>query len=119
MCWLRILSLVGVAALLSASAGCGGGDGGPTTGEVTGRVCDAETGSGISGAEVTVETQAPVSTQADGSYTVTGVRTGDRDLSVTASTYEPYSTTVSVRAGTNNMDDIYLVPSGGGPPPPP
>lgn len=103
--------------------GCGGGGEAPPTGQVEGRVVDADTSSGVYPATVNVGTRS-TGTQADGSYSM-NVPLGTHDLTVAATGYLPFPApadppySVAISQGLNVIPDILLVPTGPVPPPPP
>jgi hypothetical protein len=95
---------------------CAGSGGGPTTGDLAGTVTDSASGSGIGGATVSVDNGAyTTTTGTGGSYSLTGLPTGDHSVVASATGYvssDPQTATIS--GGTTTTLDIALVASGGG-----
>jgi hypothetical protein len=91
--------------------GCGGGGGGGgTLATVTGYIADDSTLNGLSGAVVTIGGKDSDPSSVSGSFAVTTVPVGTRDLDVTLSGYQTFSGTVSLSAGSNYLGTLYLVP---------
>ena len=87
-----------------------------TTGSIAGLVIDVNSGSPVSGAAVSVDSGETDTTTAAGSYILTGVATGPRTVTVSASGYDSASSTTQVEDGLTSNLDISLnpVPVGGG-----
>lgn len=82
-------------------------------GSIGGRVIDAVSGYGIVGATITVGGVQDV-TGAEGSYSLTGVPSGDYvPLLASATGHQAFMTTVAIPAGGSTYLDITLVPSAG------
>ena len=86
---------------------------GPTTGSVAGTVTDASTGLPIAGATVATDTGQSDQTAANGTYTINNVPPGQRQVTASATGYDPESATVQVNAGQTANQDFALTPSGG------
>jgi TonB-linked SusC/RagA family outer membrane protein len=81
-------------------------------GSITGIVTDASTHAPVVGALVSIDsTHASIKTQGRGNFAMTGVRPGPHRVNVRLLGYRPYSTVVTVRAGTAAMLAIALTPS--------
>jgi len=111
------LALLACALLLAFAAGCGGG-GGATPGSVygvQGNVLDMASGTGVSGAVVTVGTAA-TKTDAQGGFELVGLTPGTQTISAEAPGYADCTESVSVAAGITTIPDLLLLES---PPLPP
>ena len=75
---------------------------------VTGRVTDATSGAGISGATVSVGTRT-ASTDGTGAYTLTGVPSGSQAVAASATGYEAAVKTVNLPAGGTVTTNFALV----------
>ncbi len=82
------------------------------TGTVRGRVTDAGTGRGVSEVSVTVSgTRLGASSGENGDFTIAGVPTGSRALTLRRIGYQPASRALTVNAGDNSTGDIALTVS--------
>ena len=82
------------------------------TGTVNGRVVDATSGQPVSAAQITVNgTTLGRSTGDDGRFTLSGVPTGSRVLTVRRIGYQQQTRSVTVSAGTSATVDFSLVTS--------
>lgn len=80
-----------------------------TTGSVRGRVTDAASGRGLGDVQVLVaDTRIGAISGADGNFTVTGVPTGTRTMTVRRLGYQPVTRTVTVTAGAAATLDVAL-----------
>jgi len=70
---------------------------------LTGYVKDSSTGSGISGATVSIAGKSTI-TDSSGRYTIIGLRPGTYTVSASASGYSSYSKTITLEPGTNHHD---------------
>ncbi|MBI5477971.1 MAG: carboxypeptidase regulatory-like domain-containing protein [Deltaproteobacteria bacterium] len=77
------------------------------TGDVTGTTVEESTFAPVAGATVEVGGKS-ATTGADGTFTVVGVAKGEQKLTVSASGYLPFSTTVSVDPGANDVGQLWL-----------
>lgn len=80
----------------------------PTAGTVSGTVKDSATNAAIAGATVTIGTKT-ATTSSTGAYTLTDVAAGSYAISVTASTYNAWTGSVTVTAGATTTYNITLV----------
>jgi subtilisin family serine protease len=80
----------------------------PVTGTIAGRVTDAQTGQGIAGASVSLDTNVSTTTDATGHYSLTQVTPGTRTVTATASGYQSGTMEVSVTAGEIAVADLAL-----------
>ena len=73
----------------------------PTTGDIQGKVVDYDTGSAITGANVSLVERSPSSadTASDGSFALSGIPEGTYTLRVVALGYQGVTTTITVTAG--------------------
>ena len=94
-------------ALALALTGCGSPRSTGDTGDVTGTTVEETTFAPVAGAVIEVGGKTGTS-GADGSFTVTGAAKGDQRLTVTAAGYLPFSTTVTVEHGTNDVGQLWL-----------
>jgi len=78
-----------------------------TLGDLTGVVTDAATGAPIEGAEVSISGKSALS-QADGSYSITGLLEGEWEWTASASGYYPTSGSATIVAGSTQTLDISL-----------
>lgn len=81
----------------------------PVVTSITGKVADADSGTGIAGAQVTT-TPATSSyvTASDGSYTISNLTTGQYTVTASKTGYNTNSTTVTVTEGQTTTADIAL-----------
>ncbi|MDB4873882.1 MAG: SusC/RagA family TonB-linked outer membrane protein [Gemmatimonadetes bacterium] len=80
-----------------------------TTGTVRGRVTEAGSGRGVADARVTVTgTRIGASSGEDGAFTLSGVPTGARTITVRRIGYQPATRTLTVNPGDNAAGDIRL-----------
>lgn len=86
----------------------------PDTGSISGTVSDIDTGLGIGGATVSVDSGQSTMSNGDGSYSITGVPTGSRTVSVAAAGYNGDSAPASVSTGANTVVDFDLTATPGG-----
>lgn len=88
----------------------------PDTGTISGTIADLDTGAGIGGATVSVDSGQSTLSNGDGSYSITGVPTGTRLVTATASGYGSENGSVSVSTGaTSTLDlDLTALPGGSG-----
>jgi hypothetical protein len=116
----HLILLVLAGLLLVALTGCGGGGGGSPTSTATlaGQIVRVSDGTGVAGATVHAGgVSGP--TDANGNFTLTGVPTGNQQLTVTATGYVLGTGSVTVTiatAGTTLSRPIVLVPTGDSPP---
>lgn len=81
------------------------------TGSIAGTVSDSSDGSAIAGAIVSTDTGESTTTDATGSYTLSGVPTGDdRTVTASASGYDSASQMVTVTDGGTAPADFALAP---------
>lgn len=87
----------------------------PTTGDVAGTVTDSSTGAPVAGATVSVAGKS-ATTGSDGKYSITGVTGGTYTLTVTATGYQSWSSSVTVVNGSTVTLNAALTPTstGGG-----
>lgn len=82
---------------------------GPQTGTITGRITDYNTGSGISGARVSVSgTSLSAYTNSSGYYTIYDVPAGRHEIVATANGYQSESRNVTVNANQQTTVNIAL-----------
>lgn len=86
----------------------------PDTGSVAGFVRDIDTGAGVGGATVSVDSGQSAISNGDGSYSITGVPTGTRAITATASGYGSESGSVTVSTGSTAAFDFDLTALPGG-----
>jgi hypothetical protein len=93
----------------------GGASTTPTTGTISGKVTDAETGNGISGATVSVDGKS-VTTSGSGAYSISGVAAGTHNVTASKNGYHSQTKSASVTGGETTTVDFALAPisSGGG-----
>jgi hypothetical protein len=100
--------VVGAVAALVLTTGCGGSSRtNHDTGDVTGFTVEETTFAPVAGAAIAVGGKSATS-GADGSFTVTGVPKGDQKLTVDATGYLAFSTTVTVASGSNDVGQLWL-----------
>ncbi len=92
------------------AVGTSGGGGDTTTGTVSGTVTDASTGSGVSGAAVSVDTGQSATTDSTGSYSIADVPTGDRSVTASATGYQSQTKTATVSENTTATVNFALQP---------
>src|SRR5215207_672537 len=86
-----------------------------SSGSISGRVFNPATGEYVRNAEVRLQgTDRLVSTEGDGSFTLTGVPAGPATISVTYTGYNTVSETLSVSAGQTATREINLTSAGAG-----
>jgi hypothetical protein len=87
-----------------------------TTGSIAGLVTDANTGIPISGATASADTGENDTTDSVGAYVLTGVATGTRTVTLSASGYDSMSPAILVEDGLTSTQDASLspIPVGGG-----
>jgi hypothetical protein len=95
------LRWLGVAVLLAGLAGCRS-TGAGATGTLAGTVKDDATGEPVAGAEVAVG-RATSPTDAVGRFELADLAVGDREVTVTAYSYETLAQPVEIKAGTNSV----------------
>ena len=78
------------------------------TGTISGTVTSKVTGAAVEGAEISTDTGQATTTDAGGSYTVSDVPVGVRQLAVSASGFRSLSATVTVAANTTVNADFAL-----------
>lgn len=82
------------------------------TGNVRGRVTDGASGRGVPEVQVTIAgTRLGAATNDAGEFTIAGVPTGARTISIRRIGFQPVSRNVNVSAGDNAVGDIALVVS--------
>ena len=84
-----------------------GGPGGTLTGTVT----NTFTGTPISGVTVTVNAMTPVTTNASGVYTKTGIPAGTATVNATLAGYMPYSGTALIVDGSTTTKNFTMTPT--------
>ncbi len=106
-----LLSMMGVLVLGTLLFSCKKApiDAPPVVTSITGKVADADSGTGIAGAQVTT-TPATSSyvTASDGSYTISNLTAGQYTVTATKTGYNTNSTTVTVTEGQTTTADIAL-----------
>ena len=100
----------------SAAFMCGASPPPATTGSIAGVITDNSNGNPIEGATVSADTGQSDITDAVGNYTLTGVPTGTRTVTVSATGFDSVSPTTLVEDGLSSTLNISLTPSavGGG-----
>ncbi|MDO8612662.1 MAG: S8 family serine peptidase [Dehalococcoidia bacterium] len=83
----------------------------PVTGAIAGTVTDSSNGLAISGATVSTDTGQSATTDASGNYTISGVPTGSRTVTASASGYASASQVVSVTDGGTATSNFSLTPA--------
>jgi hypothetical protein len=86
----------------------------PTTGSIDGVVTDADSGLPVEGATASADTGQSGATGVGGNYTLAGVPTGNRTVTVSASGYDSTSLPIVVSDGVPSMLDFVLTPTVGG-----
>jgi hypothetical protein len=86
----------------------------PTTGSIDGVVTDADTLLPIEGATVSADTGQSGATDVSGNYTLAGVPTGTRTVTVSASGYDSTSLPIAVSDGVTSTLDFALTTTVGG-----
>lgn len=84
------------------------------TGSVSGFIRDASNSAGIGGATISIDSGQSTMSNGDGSYSISGVPTGNRTVSVAAAGYDPDSAPASVSTNTNTVVDFDLTATPGG-----
>ncbi len=90
------------------------------TGSLSGVVTKASDGTAIGSTTVSTDTGQSGTTAADGSYTIAGVPTGDRQVTASATDFDSQTKTATVNENKTTWVDFSLTASdggGGGPPP--
>jgi subtilisin len=82
----------------------------PSTGSIGGTVANASDQTAIAGAMVTVDTGQSSTTAADGTYTITQVPTGSRNVTASADGFESQTKTVAVDENITTAVDFALNP---------
>jgi hypothetical protein len=100
----------------SAAFLCGAPPPPPTTGSIDGIVIDSSNSSPIVGATVSADSGQGDTTATDGSYTLAGVPTGTRTVTISASGYDSASPSTTVTDGGTSTLNVSLSPTpvGGG-----
>ena len=93
---------------------CGDSDGGSAFGTIAGRVTDAATGTGITGAGLSTDRGQSGTTDGNGDYSIANVPVGNRTVSVTANGFDPDSRAVSVTEAATSTADFALNASSSG-----
>ncbi len=95
---------------LAAAVGGGGGTTEPSTdpGAIAGKVSDAQTGAGISGATVDCGTAGRATTSSTGTYALTNVPPGTYTCTASATGYRNKSQNVTVSSGTTTTANFSL-----------
>jgi hypothetical protein len=88
----------------------------PDTGSISGFVLDASNSVGIGGASISVDSGQSAMSNGDGSYSISGVPTGNRTVTASAAGFNGDSTPASVSTGANTVVnfDLVSIPGGGG-----
>jgi hypothetical protein len=86
----------------------------PATGSIDGVVTDADSGLPIEGATASADTGQSGATGVGGNYTLAGVPTGTRTVTVSASGYDSTSLPIVVSDGVPSTLDFVLTPTVGG-----
>jgi len=105
-----ILALLTALTLVAGGCSSGGGGGGGGTATVTGTAVDDGTTARISGAVARADGKASPPTGADGNFTIAGVRTGTRTVTVSAPNHVDQSRAVTVHSGGTTAGTFYLPP---------
>lgn len=103
--WRYLLAALAVLTLVAACSDSSRPVG--DTGDVTGTTVEETTFAPVEGARVEVGGKTATS-GAGGAFTVTDVPKGDQKLTVAATGYLPFSTTVSVEPGPNEVGQLWL-----------
>ena len=85
-----------------------------TTGSIDGVVTDADSGLPIEGATASADTGQSGATGVGGNYTLEGVLTGTRTVTLSASGYDSTSLPIVVSDGVTSTLDFVLTPTVGG-----
>jgi thermitase len=96
---------------LNLAAAVGGGGGGTTpsgTGSIGGRVFDARSGAGLSGATVDCGSGGTATTGSTGTYSLSNVPSGSHSCTASAAGYRSKTQTVSVTTGATTTADFGL-----------
>jgi len=99
----RVLSLLGVTMLAGAPQ--------PTTGTVSGVVTNAANSSAIPGATVSSDTGQSATSGGDGTYVLTGVPAGTRQVTVSAAGFTSQTKSANVQASVTTTLDFALQPA--------
>ena len=105
---MTVTLLVALAATGTMMAGCGGGGGDDPGVNVSGTVRDDSSLQPIQGATVQVAGSQPVTTDANGFFTVADISAGSRQMSIYGTGYQTLTSTFQVSVGGTNLGDVYL-----------
>ena len=86
-----------------SSSDDGGGDGNASTATLTGTVTDSSTGAAISDAAVKLDSYE-TTTDAEGTYTISGITTGTHTLTITKTGYQLYQASTTIVDGSNTQN---------------
>jgi subtilisin len=85
-----------------------------TTGSITGQVTDSADGAAIAGATVSTDTGQSATTGAEGTYSISGVPTGQRSVTVSAVGFQSQTRSVVVSENQTTIVDFALALATGG-----
>ena len=86
-----------------------------TTGVLTGNVADANTGSGISGAQVSTDSDGySATTDSSGDYTINNVTAGSYNVTATATGYQADTKPAAIDAGMTTIVNFSLIETAAG-----
>ena len=121
--WPIVVVIAAVALTGWLIAGCGGGGGTEPagTGSVSGSIVLLDSGEPVGGVTVAVDGQQSVSDDVDGSFAVTGVPAGTREVVATSALWQQVGDPpeVVVVAGQTTALGAPILMTTSGPPPPP